>query len=179
MNQKCGFLKAKRSQRCHQRFLKKGILPLKVFCNQAIMVSRSKYLDFQFVKDMVIQTSVPDFASYNTKQMTESGQSMKPKTKVIYKPLINKTPSDPSTILTAMCDIVNTCKKSGQREAVFTCDQQLYRVTMDIILNDSSRWTYFCPRTGGMHWLMSFVGSLDNSGLDMLMKTAFAGVERS
>ena len=131
---------------------------------------------------MVIQASVPDFAGYNTKQMRESGQSMKPKTKVISKPLINKTPSDLSTILTAMCDIEITCKKSGQREAVFTCDQQLYRVTMDIIWNDPSRWTYFYPRIGGMHWLTSFIGSvgklMKNSGLDMLMKTAFAGVEK-
>ena len=50
-------------------FSKKGILPLKVLCNQEFMVSRSKHLDFQFVKDTVIQTSVPDFAGYNTKQM--------------------------------------------------------------------------------------------------------------
>ena len=53
---------------------------------------------------------------------------------------------------------------------------------MDIILNDPSRWTYFYPRIGGMHWLMSFVGSvgklMKNSGLDMLMKRAFAGVEK-
>ena len=53
---------------------------------------------------------------------------------------------------------------------------------MDITWNDQSRWTYFYPRIGGMHWLMSFVGSvgklMKNSGLDMLMKTAFAGVEK-
>ena len=146
------------------------------------MVSRSKYMDFQFIKAIVIQTSVPDFACYNTKQMREPDQSTKPETKVIYKPLINKTPSYPSTILTAMCDIETTFKKSGQREAVFTCDQQLYRVTMDIIWNDPSRWTYFYPRIGGIHWLMSFVGSvgklMKNSGLDMLMETTFAGVEK-
>ena len=33
-----------------------------------------------------------------------------------------------------------------------------------------------------MHWLMSFVGSvgklIKNSGLDMLIKTAFAGVDK-
>ena len=53
---------------------------------------------------------------------------------------------------------------------------------MNIIWNNPSRWTYFYPRIGGMHWLMSFVGSvgklMKNSGLDMLMKTAFAGVEK-
>ena len=113
--------------------------------------------------------------------MREPDQSTKPETKVIYKPLINKTPSYPSTILTAMCDIETTFKKSGQREAVFTCDQQLYRITMDIIWNDPSGWTYFYPHIGGMHWLMSLVGSviklMKNSGLDILMKTAFAGVK--
>ena len=126
----------KKKPKMPQELSKKGILPLKVLCNQAIMVSRSKYLDFQFAKDMVIQTSVPDFAGYNTMQIRESGQSVKSKTKVIYKALINKTASDPSTILTAMRDIETTCQKSRQREAVFTCHQQLYRITMDIIWND-------------------------------------------
>ena len=131
---------------------------------------------------MLTQTDVLDFAGYNAKQIRESGQSEKPKTKVIYKPLINKAPSDPSTILTAMCDVESTCKKSREREAVFTCDQQLYRVTMDIIWNEPSRWTHFYPRIGGMHWLMSFVGSvgklMKNSGLDMHLKATFPGVEK-
>ena len=81
-----------------------------------------------------------------------------------------------------MCDIETTCKKSRQRKAIFSSDQQLYRITMDIIWNDPSRWTYFYPRIGGMHWLMSVAGSvgklMKNSGLDMLTKTAFAGVEK-
>ena len=41
---------------------------------------------------------------------------------------------------------------------------------------------YFYPCTGGMHWLMSYVGSIaklkKNSGLDMLMKTTSAGVDK-
>ena len=106
---KMQIFKGEKKPKMPPAFSKKGILPLNVLCNQAIMVSRSKYLDFQFVKDMVIQTSVPDFTGYNTKQTRESGQSTKPKTKVIYKPLINKTPSDPSNILTAMCGIETTC----------------------------------------------------------------------
>ena len=101
--------KGKKKPKMPQELSKKGSLPLKVLCNQAIMVSRSKYLDFQFAKDMVIQTSVPDFAGYNTMWIRESGQSVKSKTKVIYKALINKTASDPSTILTAMRDIETTC----------------------------------------------------------------------
>ena len=113
-------LRGEKKPKMPPAFSKKRILPLKILCNQAITVSTSKYLDFRLVKDMVIQISVPGFAGYNTKQMRESGQSTKPKTKAIYKPLINKTPSDSSTILTAMCDIETTCKKSGQKEAVFS-----------------------------------------------------------
>lgn len=114
--------------------------------------------------------------------MREDGQCLKPKTKIIYRPLINKTPSDPSTILTAMCDVEKICEQSGLKETVFTCDQQLYRVTVDIIWNDPKRWSNFYPRIGGMHWLMSFVGFvgklMKNSGVDRLLKAAFAGVEK-
>ena len=53
---------------------------------------------------------------------------------------------------------------------------------MDIIWNDPSRWTYFYPRIGGIRWLMSFLGSvgklMKNTGLDILKKTAFAGVKK-
>ena len=53
---------------------------------------------------------------------------------------------------------------------------------MDIIWNDPARWKNFYPRIGGMHWLMSFVGSVEklmkNSGLEHVMKTAFAGVDK-
>ena len=53
---------------------------------------------------------------------------------------------------------------------------------MDIIWEDPVRWKHFYPQLGGMHWLMSFVGAvgklMKNSGLDLLMKTAFAGVEK-
>ena len=47
-------------------------------------------------------------------------------------------PSEPSTILIAMCDIESVSQKAGQQETVFTCDQQLYRVTMDIIWKNST-----------------------------------------
>ena len=40
----------------------------------------------------------------------------------------------------------------------------------------------FIPRLGGMHWLMSFVGSIGtlmmNSGLEDILKKAFASVSK-
>ena len=48
--------------------------------------------------------------------------------------------------------------------------------------DDPARWKYFYPRIGEIHWLISFFGSvgklIKNSGPDMLIKTAFAGVEK-
>ena len=161
-------------------YAQRGVVPLKILCSQSIMVARSEAIDFQFIKEILTQPSVPDFAGYNTKQMRESGQITKTKSKLIFRPLINKTLSDPSTMLTAMCDIEDASHQAGQQVTVFTCDQQLYRVIMDIIWEDPVRWKHFYPRIGGMHWLMSFVGAvgklMKNSGLNLLMKTAFAGV---
>ena len=68
---------------------------------------------------------------------------MKQKTSVTYRPLINKTPSDPSTILTAMIDVEAVTTSAGQEVSVFTCDQKLYRVTLEIIWEDPQRWKTF------------------------------------
>ena len=163
-------------------YAQRGALRLRIVCSQSIMVARSEAIDFQFMKEILTQPSVPDFAGYNTKQMRESVQIMKTKSKLIFRPLINKTPSDPSMMLTVMCDIEDASHQAGQPVTVFTCDQQLYQVIMDIIWEDPVRWKYFYACIGGMHWLMIFVGAvgklMKNSGLDLLMKTAFAGVEK-
>ena len=163
-------------------YAQRGFLPLRILCSQSIIVATSEAIDFQFMKEILTQPSVPDFAGYNTKKMRESGQIVKTKSKLIFRPLINKTPSDRSMMLTAMCDTEDASHQAGIQVTVFTCDQQLYRVIMDIIWEDPVRWKHFYTRIGGMHWLMSFVGAvgklMKNSGLDLLMKTAFPGVEK-
>ena len=165
-----------------ETFARHNVLPLKVLCNQQITVRRSRHCDFQFMKDILTNPDTPDYGGYNTKQARKSGQIVKPKSRIIYKPLINKTPSDHSTILSAMCDVESESLEAGQEVTIFTCDQQLYRITIDVIWNDLSRWKNFYPRIGGMHWLMSFSGSIGklmkNSGLDMWMGSAFAGVDK-
>ena len=69
-----------------------------------------------------------------------------------------------------------------QAATVLTCDQQLYKVMVDV------KWAYpeifknFIPRLGGMHMLMSFVGSvgklMSNTGLEDVLSVAFAGVPK-
>ena len=84
-------------------------------------------------------------------------------------------------MLTAMRAVEKATNDACQDDTVMTCDQQLFRVMVDIIRSNPERWTKFHPRLGGMHWLMSFIGSVgklvSGSGLDKLMGHAFTGVE--
>ena len=163
-------------------FGKFGVLPLRVLCHQIIITRKSQNDDFEFIQESLKDSNTPDFSGYNTRRTRETGQTKQLKTRILYKPLINKTPADPSTILTAMCDLGSTSRQAGQCMSLFTCDQHLYRVALDIVWADPERWSDFYPRIGDMHWLMSFVGCvrklMGNSGLEKVMKVAFAGVEK-
>ena len=86
-------------------FVERGILPLKLLCSQVVNLEKAKILNYQFFKDILTKPLIPDFAGYNTEILRKSGKSKNLKTNVVYQPLINKAPSDPSTILTAMCDV--------------------------------------------------------------------------
>jgi hypothetical protein len=111
-------------------------------------------------------------------------QEVKLKTTAMYFPLIDMTPSDPTTMLTAMLKAHAITTDCGQSITVFTADQQLYHVMVHI------RWVYpdlfanFVPRLGGMHLgdlAMNFIGCIgtlmSNSGLQEILEAAFAGVQ--
>ena len=106
--------------------------------------------DFRFIQSGINDDNTPDFNGFCTKQAREAGQSKKFKTNVLFKPLINKPPSDPSTILTAMYEVERITKEAGKTFTIFTCDQQLYRVCMDII------WA--SPLRVGVNFILVLVG---------------------
>ena len=83
---------------------------------------------------------------------------MKPRTNTLYFPLISKTPADVLTILTVISEVEIVTRDGGQEVSVFTCDQQLYRVLLDVIWVNSERWIRFYPRIGEMHWMIGFTG---------------------
>ena len=66
----------------------------------------------------------------------QQGVSMQPKTKAVYLPLIDMTPSDPDTIMTALHKAKRLTKERGQKNAIFTSDQQLYKVAVEV------QWAY-------------------------------------
>ena len=160
---------------------KRNVLPLRVLAQQIVTVSRAKCLDFAFLKKVTSNEDTPEFNGYNTAQAREQGHGVQPATRAVYCPLLDMKPSDPDTMLTAMVEaerLTNTC---GQVITVFTNDQQLYRVAVDIKWVYQDRFLNLIPRLGGMHLLMSFIGCVGvlmaNTGLDDILKSGFGGVQ--
>ena len=100
--------------------------------------------DFEFVK-MSTYNDGPDYHGYNTKAARETGQSKKPGTKLVYAPIIDRPPADPSTMLTAMCEAKRLTKEAGQNVTIFTADQQLYKVMVDITWDQKEKFNDFIP----------------------------------
>ena len=159
---------------------KRVVPPLRVLAQQRILVQRANQLDFKFLECVINDPKVPE--CFNTKMSREENHSLKPGTSVAYTPLIDMVPSDPTTIMTAMFEARQITKQTGQPITVCTAYQQLYRVAVNVV------WMYpefsddFVLGLGGMHTLMSFVGSvgtlMGNSGLEEVLKAAFGGVTR-
>ena len=63
-----------------------------------------------------------------------AGQSTEPKTNMFYRPLIDKTPSDQSTVLSAVTGTERICNAARQDTNILTSDQQLHRVMVGRIL---------------------------------------------
>ena len=156
-------------------------LPLHLQLEQTSSLQSGQAVDFKFIKEITESTGVPDYGGYNAKLTREKGE-LNEKSSIVFTPLINKKPSDKSTIYTAMCNLEEATINAGQNVTLMTCDQQLFRVMVDIKWTDPERWKNLYPRLGGMHWLVSFIGSvgklMKNSGLDMILKSSFAGVEQ-
>ncbi len=108
---------------------------------------------------MLYKDECPEFNGYNTAACREQKGNIMPKTTAVYLPLIDMTPSDPDTIMTALSRAQELTLKTGQEFVVFTCDLQLYRVALNVIWTYPDRFANVIMRLGGMHALMSFVGS--------------------
>ena len=78
-----------------------GVLPSKVLRHQVVQSHKNRCDDFNFIKATLSMERLPDYNGFNTCQSRQAGLSLKPKTKIIFDPPIDKTPSYTSTILTA------------------------------------------------------------------------------
>ena len=143
---------------------------------------RANEIDLAFFKDVLNEKSCPEYNGYNTRLCRDEGQSVRPKTKVVYLPLIDKTPSDPSTTEASLIKAQTISLSVGQEFVVFTADQQLYRVALNVIWNSPDKFSDICLRLGGMHFLMSYcscIGLLMSaSGFEEVLVSTFGGVKK-
>ena len=160
----------------------RAILLLKVLAQQVIQLSCAQFLDFKFFKAVVNDTDTPEFGGFNTKLAKEQGQSAQPAIRAIYTPLIDMTPADPDTMMTALVEAQKLTKQCGQEFTIFTDDQQLYKVAVNVMWVYSEKFSLFVSRLGGMHMLMSFVGRvrvlMADSDLEDVLKSSFGSVSQ-
>lgn len=157
-------------------------LPEEWSSSENVSSNRAKEIDFQFFKDITSRSDCPEFGGYNTKMCREQGHTVQPRTQIAYLPMINKPPSEHSTMMTAMLKAKTVTEKTGQKFVVFTADQQLYKVAVHIMWENQSMFSNFYLRLGGMHLLMSYVGCVGSlmagSGIVEVLGAAFAGVRK-
>ena len=108
------------------------IISLKVLVHQRVILESSEEMDFQFLHDVINKDDTSEYSEYNVRTTRDHSQSKKPATKVVYTPLINRKPSDSTTMLSAMIEAQRLTIVAGQKITIFTADQQLYKVMVDI-----------------------------------------------
>ena len=85
------------------------------------------------------------------------GATTKPKTNVVYLPLMNNSPSDPKTMMSSIMKAKTITSEAGQEYVVYTADQQLYRVARHLTWGNPD----LCDNgLGSMHLLMSYIGCM-------------------
>ena len=106
-----------------------------------------------------------------------AGILVSPRNKAVYMPLIDMSPADPSTMMTALVEANRLTSEAGQEFTIFTCDQQLYRVSFQVIWVYPEQFSNVVLRLGGMHMLMSFVSAVGSqmgeSGLAEVMNAGY------
>ena len=137
----------------------KSVLNLTVLASQVVAASRARARDFQFLSQILGPNSCPEWNGFNSHLNRADGHII-PATTCVYTPLIDMKPSDPDTMLTAMVEAERLVKSTGQYIdiVVFTCDQQLYQVAVNITWANPERFQNFVLRLGSMHVIMNFIG---------------------
>ena len=158
-------------------------VPTLVFlASREISLDRAAFEDMSFLRQVTGDSPCPEYSGFNTKHARESGQQPGHKTGIVYTPFLDMVPAEPDTMKTAMVEAQRLTLLTGQEWTIFTNDQQLYQVAVNITWVDQSMFSMFVPRLGGMHMMMSFVGAVGTlmrgSGLEDILKSTFAGVPK-
>ena len=149
---------------------------------QKISQSRGGEIDFNFFLDIVSEDKCSKYNGYCYRLSNDQGLSITPKTKIIYMPLLDMVPANPTTLQTSMTQAKILSFKHGRRFCIYTCDQQLYWIAASVLLHNTKLAKDFYLLLGCMHFLMSYIGSIGvlmaGTGMKEILEKAFDGVPK-
>ena len=105
-----------------------------------------------------------------------------PKTDVAFLPLIDRPPAHHDTIKTAIDKGLSLMRAAGDDVLIFTANQQLYKIVIDIMFYQPTYFESVIPVLGGMHMLMNFIHAtaviMAGSGMNEILAGTFGSVEK-
>ena len=84
--------------------VKPGVFSTEMIEEQVTIKNLSQELDLEFFQAIATKSDIPKYSGYNTKETREKGVSRGKKTECMYTQIIDLTPSDPNTMMTAMIE---------------------------------------------------------------------------
>ena len=107
------------------------------------------------------------------KNSHEQGHTVRPATKAICLPLVDMNPAEPDTMLTTIVAFQRLTNLTGQVYKIFTNDQQLYRIVVNVTWAYPAQFQTFILSLGGMHTLVNFEGAVEvlmsDTGLETIL----------
>ena len=97
---------------------------------QNISRSRGEEIDFNFFLDIVSKDKCPEYDVYCYRYSNDQGLSIRPKTKIIYIPLLDIIPVNTTTLKKLSFEY-------GQRFCIYSCDQQLYCIAASVLWHNT------------------------------------------
>ena len=88
--------------------------PTLVLISQNISQRRANEPDFVFLQDIIVDPECPDSIGYNARLCHKAGMILLPKTDVSFLPLIDRPPTDPDPIKTAIEQGLSIIKGSSE-----------------------------------------------------------------
>ena len=134
------------------------------------------------MKSVLMDRECPEYNGFCSLTNRSQGHQKRPKTTTVYLPLTDMKPADPTTLKTSIMRAKKVCEDHGQSICVYTCDEQLYRISLFVLFDQPGLFKNFFLRLGGMHLIMSYVGSIgtlmSGSGLEKILERVFGGVQK-
>ena len=148
---------------------------------QSAAVTFSQQQDAAWLSQIHGSDKPVEWAGFNAQQVRLEGSSVqKPKTLVVFGPMIDSPPAHPDTVLTTLVHLEKCLTTFGMQYIHVTVDMQLYQLMCLVQWNDPDRWCNLILHPGMMHTLMSFLGCIGTlmkaSGLEVLISAAFDSI---